>query len=276
MIQEEQNSKPTPPRILILSGWVGSGKSTFATQLEQANPNFVRICQDVLGKRQACESRARRCLKEGKSIIIDRQNFDRKQRLTWLRIAKEIEEFLQQQQQEGQDDIAVKLRVECDLIEFATPFEECVTRLRYRTGHETIHSFEEGIRVLKSISNKEWVSPDISEVESPSPHNQIDRLMLTVDRAYQGFSRHLVLLPASCPSNPHPRSTTTTTTTTTIPFPVTAEVIHSIMRTLQNIPITIHPPQLIITPKLAIHPLQASTASRTGTWKNQPRSTERW
>ncbi|KAA1083105.1 hypothetical protein PGT21_025114 [Puccinia graminis f. sp. tritici] len=254
MIEEEQNSKPTPPRILILSGWVGSGKSTFATQLEQANPNFVRICQDVLGKRQACESRARRCLKEGKSIIIDRQNFDRKQRLTWLKIAKEIEDFLQQQQQEGQDDIAVKIRVECDLIEFATPFEECVRRLRLRTGHETIHSFEEGIRVLKSISSKEWVSPDISE----------------------GFSRHLVLLPASCPSNPHPRSTTTTTTTTTIPFPVTAEVIHSIMRTLQNIPITIHPPQLIITPKLAIHPKEASTASRTGTCRIQPRSAERW
>ncbi|KAA1100669.1 hypothetical protein PGTUg99_013486 [Puccinia graminis f. sp. tritici] len=158
MIQEEQNSKPTPPRILILSGWVGSGKSTFATQLEQANP--------------------------GKSIIIDRQNFDRKQRLTWLRIAKEIEDFLQeQQQQEGEDDIALKIRVECDLIEFATPFEECVTRLRYRTGHETIHSFEEGIRVLKSISNKEWVSPDISEVESPTIPTT-HALMLTADRAY--------------------------------------------------------------------------------------------
>ncbi|OAV92317.1 hypothetical protein PTTG_03919 [Puccinia triticina 1-1 BBBD Race 1] len=200
-LSQPERTPDKPPRILVLSGWVGSGKSTFATQLENSDPNFVRICQDVLGKRQACEAMARRSLKEGKSIIIDRQNFDPKQRRTWIRIGQEFDQL----QPPGTQS------VDCDLIEFATPFEECARRLRARTGHETIHSVREGMGILNVVANKEWVAPQISE----------------------GFTRHLVLRPgaASCQAQ-QPASAPVAT----IPFPVTPQVVRSILATLDSIP----------------------------------------
>ncbi|KAI7941857.1 hypothetical protein MJO29_013931 [Puccinia striiformis f. sp. tritici] len=193
-----------PPRILVLAGWVGSGKSTFAIELEKSNPNYVRICQDVLKKRQACEALARRSLAEGKSIIIDRQNFDRKQRSTWIKLSQEF----------GTKDVDDKIiPLECDLIEFATPYEECLKRLEHRTGHESIHSIQEGTKILSLIYHKQWVSPHISE----------------------GFSRHLILLPSDVEPN---TTTKINIKSIQISFPMTTEIIQSILDTLDSIPVT--------------------------------------
>jgi len=185
-----------PPRILVLAGWVASGKSSFATELEKLNPNFIRISQDVLGSRQACEHLARKSLSEGKSIIIDRQNFDQKQRRTWIQIASDL----------ANSDVPL----ECDLIEFATPYEECARRLQHRTNHESLHSVNEGMGILKLVSSKEWKAPNISE----------------------GFNRHLILLPPGCSSNQ-------TNQTAYLPFPITPQVIENIITTLDSIPITV-------------------------------------
>ena len=53
-----------PQRLLILSGVVGSGKTTLAEAIVKEMPNYARVSQDDLGNRQACESLVRRRLKE--------------------------------------------------------------------------------------------------------------------------------------------------------------------------------------------------------------------
>ncbi|KAH9443651.1 hypothetical protein MJO28_014102 [Puccinia striiformis f. sp. tritici] len=222
-----------PPRILVLAGWVGSGKSTFAIELEKSNPNYVRICQDVLKKRQACEALARRSLAEGKSIIIDRQNFDRKQRLTWIKLSQEFG---------TKDDNDKIIPLECDLIEFATPYEECLKRLEHRTGHESIHSIQEGTKILSLIYHKQWVSPHISE----------------------GFSRHLILYPSN---DLKPDATKTNNIKSIqISFPVTYEIIRSILDTLDSIPVTTT--IQTITP----HPHQQQQQQQPKDTRNQSRS----
>ncbi|PLW21997.1 hypothetical protein PCANC_04347 [Puccinia coronata f. sp. avenae] len=207
-------------RVLVLCGFVGSGKSSFAIELEKFNPNFIRISQDVLGKRQVCEAVARRSLREGKSIIIDRQNFDRKQRSTWIQIANEFA------------GLNSGCNVACDVIEFATPYEECAKRLQVRTGHESIHTVQEGMGILKLVSSQQWVPPDVSE----------------------GFTRHLVLLPPGC-STTHPARAT-------LPFPITPEAIQHILATLNSIPITQHPPQTLPTHQSNPRPARKTTFNR--------------
>jgi len=62
--------------VIILTGLIGSGKSTFALALQKHYPNFVRCNQDDLGDRRAVESKVRQALSQGKSVCVDRTNFD--------------------------------------------------------------------------------------------------------------------------------------------------------------------------------------------------------
>jgi len=62
------------------------GKSTFAKRFLKANPDFERVNQDELKTRKRCEAVAEAHLKEGKSVIVDRCNFDYQQRLTWIKL----------------------------------------------------------------------------------------------------------------------------------------------------------------------------------------------
>ncbi|KNZ52811.1 uncharacterized protein VP01_343g3 [Puccinia sorghi] len=234
-----------PPRILVLAGWVASGKSSFAKELAKWNTvskeknhekqiikyidiiqtflyqNFIHISQDALGTRKACEQLARKSLTEvrlllvGKSIIIDRQNFDQKQRKTWIQLASDFTNS--------------NVPLECDLIEFATPYEECARRLQQRTHHETIHSINQGIGILKLVSSKQWKSPHISE----------------------GFNRHLILLPPDSKSI-HP------TTTAHLTYPITQELIENIIKTLNSIPINITTKQQ----KPTINQIQSPTPTK--------------
>jgi predicted kinase len=85
----EVNSTAEQPFVLILVGLPGSGKSHFASRLEEKSARFVRINQDVLGDRPACEKLARSVLADGKIAVIDRCNFDVNQRKKWIQIANE-------------------------------------------------------------------------------------------------------------------------------------------------------------------------------------------
>ena len=74
----------------LLVGAPGSGKSTLCLELERTTCGpLVRISQDDLGSRKACERLAQRSLKQRRSVIIDRCNFDAQQRSTWLTIARQ-------------------------------------------------------------------------------------------------------------------------------------------------------------------------------------------
>ncbi|KAL3767513.1 hypothetical protein ACHAWU_000176 [Discostella pseudostelligera] len=129
MAEGYDNDHVRRPFILLLVGIPGSGKSTFASNLER-NWKFVRINQDKLGNRHACEDLARKVLADGKIAVIDRCNFDVAQRETWMKIASEN-------------------RVQCECIVFMHHKEDCIRRCQMRRGHETIRPNEAGMVVSK-------------------------------------------------------------------------------------------------------------------------------
>lgn len=108
------------PFLLLLVGIPGSGKSTFASSLEEALPwKYVRVNQDTLGTRQACEAAARQALQQHKCPVIDRCNFNIKQRQPFLDVAKECS-------------------VPVDCVVFNYSLDTCVARCQQRKAHETI------------------------------------------------------------------------------------------------------------------------------------------
>lgn len=107
--------------MLLLVGIPGSGKSTFADKLVAANPNkFVRINQDKLKTRKKCESKCRHALRNGKTVIIDRVNFDVEQRKFFIDIASEFSGCL----------------VDCIFFDYG--IEVCIDRCDRREHHETL------------------------------------------------------------------------------------------------------------------------------------------
>ncbi|EGG06316.1 uncharacterized protein MELLADRAFT_106856 [Melampsora larici-populina 98AG31] len=166
-------------RMLILCGLVGSGKSTFANAVVSFDSSYVRISQDVLGTRQECERITRRSLREGLSVIIDRQNFDLQQRSKWIQIGLEY-------RRESHRFVTI------DLIEFNTPVLECSNRLNVRTDHETLKNVNEAQGILR-LGIKNWVPPHPSEgyerhlqldpfdkqVESMNPLNGIGKCFIS-------------------------------------------------------------------------------------------------
>ncbi|KAI0690989.1 AAA domain-containing protein [Cerioporus squamosus] len=136
--------------VLLLVGLVGSGKSTFAEALERHFPQFQRCSQDELGDRRSVEALARRSLRDGLSVIIDRTNFDESQRATWINIANEF------------PNTSVWVLV------FDTPYEVCAARVAERTGHPTITSPELGLQVLQRFR---------LQYRPPAPHEGYTRIL---------------------------------------------------------------------------------------------------
>ncbi|KAK1743225.1 bifunctional polynucleotide phosphatase/kinase [Skeletonema marinoi] len=116
--QLSSNSNSNSQCILVLVGLPGSGKSYFASKLEKESfSQYVRVNQDALGTRKKCETACRQALSRGKSVIIDRCNFDATQREHWL-----------------------KFGVPCECIVFNYDKELCIRRCKERRNHETIDS----------------------------------------------------------------------------------------------------------------------------------------
>lgn len=105
-------------KVIVCCGVVGSGKTYFSTALCAKYPEWQRISQDDLGSRPACESAAQVQLRAGRSIIIDRCNFDKKQRSTWIKIAR-------------------RFNAEVCALELKTPIEKCRQRIMLRQDHPT-------------------------------------------------------------------------------------------------------------------------------------------
>ncbi|RPD55552.1 P-loop containing nucleoside triphosphate hydrolase protein [Lentinus tigrinus ALCF2SS1-7] len=141
---------PDQQVVLLLVGLIGSGKSTFAQALERHFPQFHRCSQDDLGDRRSVEALARRSLRGGLSVIIDRTNFDESQRATWINIAHEF------------PNAVVWVLV------FDTPYEVCAARVAERAGHPTITSPELGLQVLQRFR---------SQYRPPAPHEGYTRIL---------------------------------------------------------------------------------------------------
>eukprot|EP00984_Skeletonema_dohrnii_P020075 scaffold9705_cov151-Skeletonema_dohrnii-CCMP3373.AAC.2 len=125
--------------ILVLVGLPGSGKSYFASKLEKESfSQYVRVNQDALGTRKKCETACRQALSRGKSVIIDRCNFDATQREHWL-----------------------KFGVPCECIVFNYDKELCIRRCKERRNHETIDS-RNAAGVIRGMAK---------EFQPPLPHS---------------------------------------------------------------------------------------------------------
>lgn len=128
--------------VIVLCGLPGSGKSTLAKKLEEIG--YVRVNQDELGSRNKCKELMAKSLREKKSIVVDRCNFDINQRKSWI-------------------DLAAKYnvtRVHAVIVD--TPIEICKERIVTRQNHPTVKPVEES-KVLVDKFNDIWVDPSMAE-----------------------------------------------------------------------------------------------------------------
>lgn len=192
------------PFMVLLVGLPGSGKSTFAQSLVASTPNkFCRINQDELKTRPKCERRLKQVLSASPSLpsqsesqseskqqrlcpIIDRCNFDTKQRSTWYQLAKEAagqgslpmsttttktsvdanEKTEPGTETTVETELAslalttttTTLGIPVDVVVLDLPYEECLRRCAMRKGHETIKSPQQAAGILKQLRSQ-WNPP---------------------------------------------------------------------------------------------------------------------
>jgi len=169
------------PFMILLVGLPGSGKSTFAQTLEVSMPDkFCRINQDQLKTRKKCVSKLKQVLSSSDQRlcpIIDRCNFDAKQRSTWYQLAEEAPgqrsssmetKIVTDTNKETEQSIDTPqvMRVASpgmpvDVVVFDLPFEECLRRCENRKGHETIKP-RQAAGILKQLRS-EWNPPHYRE-----------------------------------------------------------------------------------------------------------------
>jgi predicted kinase len=127
------NPADNKKELLVLVGVPGSGKSTFAKQLEPLG--WVRVNQDDLGSRNKCKELVVKSFKENKKVVIDRCNFDVNQRKAWLDLAK---------------DYNCKA---VSAIVFDTPHAVCKDRVVNRQGHPTIAPVEGSKAIIDKFAS---------------------------------------------------------------------------------------------------------------------------
>ncbi|KAF9971306.1 hypothetical protein BGZ73_005764 [Actinomortierella ambigua] len=144
-----------PPKLIVLTGLPGSGKSHLATRLLAAFPeHFVHICQDELGSRSVCERLVAQSMRHQQqsaqakgdptlalpmSVLIDRCNPTAADRKSWYETAFQPDETC--------------------LIWCSADQPTCLARCEARTNHPTLDPAKAG-RVLKGFA-REFERPSL-------------------------------------------------------------------------------------------------------------------
>jgi len=120
------------PKMVVLVGIPGSGKSTFGKQLQERG--WLRISQDDLGNRFRCEVELIKGLLRGQNVVVDRCNFDEEQRYPYIRCG---------------------LLRGCRIgaVVFAIPVEDCIDRVMNRTQHETLPASKHAANVVRRFAS---------------------------------------------------------------------------------------------------------------------------
>ena len=132
------------PFVLLLAGLPGSGKSTLSEQLMNVNRKYVHVNQDILGSRPKCITAVRTAVLAGKVPIVDRCNFNAKQRQYFIDLAKEL----------GGCAVHCVVLVHVD-------HAQCLYRCKQRRGHPTLPP-SEAAKVIGFVK-KDWRLPTEKE-----------------------------------------------------------------------------------------------------------------
>lgn len=128
-------------QLIVLVGLPGSGKSTTC----ELYPEYTRISQDDMGK-EGHIAAFFLSLKAGKNIIVDRCNFDIKQRQRYLKPAKE----------QGYFTTIIWLQVSAN---------DCKKRIRNRANHPNLNKDNQNIDKVVDMFHNMFVPPERWEAD---------------------------------------------------------------------------------------------------------------
>ena len=130
------------PKIIILVGLPGSGKSYISSKLQEAHPNLVVVNGDTLGSQSECEELFMKGIKSKNPVVVDKCNVTVRTRKIWC-------------------DLAMVDPSKVTLIWLDYPADECLNRVKSRVDHPTIR-FGRGDSIVKSFV-KQFEEPTEAE-----------------------------------------------------------------------------------------------------------------